>query len=293
MTTPRFTTPLPAFDPRSIPMIGVDTHLSGVPAQALTPQALRQRVDPARGPARQRVLAAQPVVHREGEVALAGAEVEHAHRALARGQRRTRVGMREHLDELVDLPPLACHRGHQAAAFVGHTERGEEGPGDVDEAVLLSDRIVMMTNGPSARIGEVLDVPIARPRDRIALLLDPGSPWLELATLAGYGLDTPDEAKTVPGGGVIGGIGFVAGIRCVVAASDSGIDAGAMQAGGLEKALRIQEVALENRLPYVQLVESAGANLLKYRVEGFVRGGSLFRNLARMSAAGLPVVERR
>jgi geranyl-CoA carboxylase beta subunit len=128
------------------------------------------------------------------------------------------------------------------------------------------------------------------PRDRIALLLDPGSPWLEIATLAGYGLDTPDESKTVPGGGVIGGIGFVAGIRCMVAASDSGIDAGAMQAGGLEKALRIQELALENRLPYVQLVESAGANLLKYRVEGFVRGGSLFRNLARMSAAGLPVV---
>jgi geranyl-CoA carboxylase beta subunit len=128
------------------------------------------------------------------------------------------------------------------------------------------------------------------PRERIALLLDPGSPWLELATLAGYGLDTPDEHKTVPGGGVIGGIGFVSGIRCMVVASDSGIDAGAMQAGGLEKALRIQELALENRLPYVQLVESAGANLLKYRVEGFVRGGGLFRNLARMSAAGLPVV---
>jgi len=77
------------------------------------------------------------------------------------------------------------------------------------------------------------------PRDRIALLLDPGSPWLEIATLAGYGLDTPDESKTVPGGGVIGGIGFVSGIRCMIAASDSGIDAGAMQAGGLEKALRI------------------------------------------------------
>ena len=128
------------------------------------------------------------------------------------------------------------------------------------------------------------------PRERIALLLDPGAPWLELCTLAGYGLDTPDPDKTVPGGGVIGGIGFVSGIRCMVVASDSGIDAGAMQAGGLDKALRIQELALENRLPYVQLVESAGANLLKYRVEGFVRGGGLFRNLARMSAAGTPVV---
>ena len=128
------------------------------------------------------------------------------------------------------------------------------------------------------------------PRERLALLLDPGAPWLELCTLAGYGLDTPDPDKTVPGGGVIGGIGFVSGIRCLVSASDSGIDAGAMQAGGLDKALRLQELVLENKLPYVQLVESAGANLLKYRVEGFVRGGGLFRNLARMSAAGLPVL---
>ena len=128
------------------------------------------------------------------------------------------------------------------------------------------------------------------PRERLALLLDPGAPWLELCTLAGYGLDNHDQEHTVPGGGVIGGIGFVAGIRCMVVASDSGIDAGAMQAMGLDKALRIQALALENKLPYVQLVESAGANLLKYRVEGFIRGGGLFRNLARMSAAGLPVV---
>ena len=128
------------------------------------------------------------------------------------------------------------------------------------------------------------------PRERLALLLDPGAPWLELCTLAGYGMDTPDPEHTVPGGGVIGGIGWVAGIRCMVSASDSGIDAGAMQAMGLDKALRIQELALENKLPYVQLVESAGANLLKYRVEGFIKGGGLFRNLARMSARGLPVV---
>jgi geranyl-CoA carboxylase beta subunit len=89
---------------------------------------------------------------------------------------------------------------------------------------------------------------------------------------------------------VICGIGFVSGVRCMVLASDSGIDAGALQPMGLDKLLRAQEIALENKLPYVQLVESAGANLLAYRVEDFVRGGSSFRNLARMSAAGLPVV---
>ena len=128
------------------------------------------------------------------------------------------------------------------------------------------------------------------PRERIALLLDPGTPFLELCTLAGYGMDTPDPEKSVPGGGVVAGIGYVSGIRCMVSASDSGIDAGALQPMGLDKALRIQELVLENKLPFVQLVESAGANLLAYRVEDFVRGGSTFRNLARMSAAGLPVV---
>jgi geranyl-CoA carboxylase beta subunit len=128
------------------------------------------------------------------------------------------------------------------------------------------------------------------PRDRVALLLDPGTPFLELATLSGYGMDTPDPERSVPGSGIIAGIGFVSGVRCMVLASDSGIDAGALQPMGLDKLLRVQELTLENKLPYVQLVESAGANLMAYRVEDFIRGGSTFRNLARMSAAGLPVV---
>ncbi|RZJ07533.1 MAG: acyl-CoA carboxylase subunit beta, partial [Haliea sp.] len=70
----------------------------------------------------------------------------------------------------------------------------------------------------------------------------------------------------------------------------SGIEAGAIQPMGLDKILRVQEIALQNKLPFVHLVESAGANLMKYRVEGFVHGGALFRNLARLSAAGIPVI---
>ncbi|MDF3833486.1 carboxyl transferase domain-containing protein [Cupriavidus basilensis] len=128
------------------------------------------------------------------------------------------------------------------------------------------------------------------PRERLALLLDPGAPFIELSSLAGLGLDNPDLDKSVPGGGLIAGIGFVSGIRCMISASDSGINAGALQPKGLDKQLRVQEIALENKLPYVQLVESAGANLMTYKVEDFVRGGNLFRNLARLSAAGLPVV---
>ena len=128
------------------------------------------------------------------------------------------------------------------------------------------------------------------PRERLSLLLDPGAPFLEVAALAGLGLDTQDLSKSVPGAGVIAGIGFVSGVRCMLLASDSGIDAGALQPMGLDKQLRVQEIALENKLPYVQLVESAGANLMAYRVEDFIRGGTLFRNIARLSAAGLPVV---
>jgi geranyl-CoA carboxylase beta subunit len=128
------------------------------------------------------------------------------------------------------------------------------------------------------------------PRERIALLLDAGAPFLPLCSLAGFLQDTGETEKSVPGGGILAGIGFVSGVRCMVVASDSGIEAGAIQPRGLEKILRVQEMALENRLPFVHLVESAGANLTKYKVEGFVTGGALFRNLARLSAAGLPVI---
>jgi geranyl-CoA carboxylase beta subunit len=128
------------------------------------------------------------------------------------------------------------------------------------------------------------------PRERIALLLDPGTPYLPLASLAGWLQDSPDPDKSVAGGGIVAGIGIVSGVRCMIVASDSGIDAGAIQAMGLDKMLRVQDIALENRLPFLHLVESAGANLMRYRVEGFVHGGALFRNLARLSAAGIPVI---
>jgi geranyl-CoA carboxylase beta subunit len=128
------------------------------------------------------------------------------------------------------------------------------------------------------------------PRERVALLLDPGAPYLPLCSLAGYMQDTREAEQSVPGGGIIAGIGFVSGVRCMIVASDSGIEAGAIQPMGLDKILRVQELALENKLPFIHLVESAGANLMRYRVEGFVQGGALFRNLARLSAAGIPVI---
>src|ERR1700750_1152902 len=62
------------------------------------------------------------------------------------------------------------------------------------------------------------------PRERVALVLDPGSPFIELSPLAGSLFDVPDADTSVPGGGVVAGIGFVSGVRCMVSANDSGID---------------------------------------------------------------------
>src|SRR4051794_2856326 len=73
------------------------------------------------------------------------------------------------------------------------------------------------------------------PRERLSLLLDPGTPFLEISSLAGLGLDNADLEKSVAGGGVIAGIGWVSGVRVMVNASDSGIDAGALQPMGIPK----------------------------------------------------------
>lgn len=128
------------------------------------------------------------------------------------------------------------------------------------------------------------------PRERVARLLDPGSPFLELSTLAGWLQDNPDPEKSIPGGGMVVGIGRVSRTFVMVVADDSGIDAGALQPQGIEKFQRAQAIALQNKLPFVHLIESAGANLLTYKVEQFILGGGNFYGLARLSAAGIPVL---
>jgi geranyl-CoA carboxylase beta subunit len=127
------------------------------------------------------------------------------------------------------------------------------------------------------------------PRERVNLLLDRGQPFLELSSLCGLGMHEDDGAENVYGGGNIAGIGFISGARCMITASDSGIKGGAAHPMGVEKSIRAQEIALANKLPLVQLVESAGANLF-LQAEMFVRGGATFANMARLSAAGIPVV---
>ncbi|MBL8361751.1 MAG: acyl-CoA carboxylase subunit beta [Rubrivivax sp.] len=127
------------------------------------------------------------------------------------------------------------------------------------------------------------------PRERVARLIDRGSEFLELSPLAGLGMHDDDGKKSVLGGGSIVGIGVVCGKRVLVSASDSAIKGGTVAPMGLKKALRAQELARENKLPLVALVESGGANLL-YQAEIFVDGGRTFANQARLSAAGIPQI---
>ncbi|MFN4102044.1 MAG: acyl-CoA carboxylase subunit beta [Pararhodobacter sp.] len=126
------------------------------------------------------------------------------------------------------------------------------------------------------------------PRDRLALLLDPGAPWLELCPLAGwkrYG----DTDGTGAGAGAIAGIGRIAGIFCAVVVDNFAVKGGTVTPDGLAKKLRLQEVARENRLPLVSLSQSGGANLA-YAHEVFIPGGRGFANQARLSALGIPQI---
>ncbi|PYY81612.1 acyl-CoA carboxylase subunit beta [Pseudomonas sp. TKO26] len=126
------------------------------------------------------------------------------------------------------------------------------------------------------------------PRERLNLLLDPGAPFLELASLAGYKLHD-DKDGSQAGGGLIAGIGYVCGVRMLVVANNSAIKGGTISPSGLKKSLRLQQIAMENKLPVVTLAESGGANL-NYAAEIFVEGARSFANQARMSAMGLPQI---
>ena len=128
------------------------------------------------------------------------------------------------------------------------------------------------------------------PRERLARLLDPGMPYLEIGNIAGYMLDTQDEEKSIPGSTIMAGIGFIAGVRTAIVVDDSGIKAGSLTTAGGYRLQRAQEIALKQKLPFVHLVESAGGDLMNYTVEGFVQGGTLFANLARLSKKGIPVL---
>jgi len=120
-------------------------------------------------------------------------------------------------------------------------------------------------------------------RERVELLLDRDSPFLELSTLAAWGSDKP------LGGNVVTGIGVINGVECAVLANDPTSQAGVFNRFTMAKSLRIMDIAMENRLPLINLVESGGADLTD-QADVFLVGGKWFRNLTRLSKSGIPTV---
>jgi acetyl-CoA carboxylase carboxyltransferase component len=121
------------------------------------------------------------------------------------------------------------------------------------------------------------------PRERIELLIDPGSAFLELSPLAGWGSDF-----TV-GASVVTGIGVVSGVECLITANDPTVKGGASNPWTVKKIFRASQIADENDLPTISLVESGGADLPTQK-EIFIPGGKLFRDITRASARKQPTI---
>src|ERR1700683_463861 len=120
-------------------------------------------------------------------------------------------------------------------------------------------------------------------RERIELLVDPDSPFLELSPLAAYGSAFQIGASTVAG------IGAGSGVECLIVANDPTVKGGTSNPWTLRKILRANQIAFQNRLPVISLVESGGADLPTQK-EIFIPGGQMFRDLTRLSAAGIPTI---
>jgi 3-methylcrotonyl-CoA carboxylase beta subunit/propionyl-CoA carboxylase len=133
-------------------------------------------------------------------------------------------------------------------------------------------------------------------RERLALLLDAGSPWLELSPLAAWEMypeeGAPERWKWLPAAGLVTGIGMVSGRECMIVANDATVKGGTYHPVTIRKHLRAQEIAMENRLPCIYLVDSGGV-FLPMQAEIFPdrdHFGRIFYNQARLSAMNIPQI---
>jgi acetyl-CoA carboxylase carboxyltransferase component len=123
------------------------------------------------------------------------------------------------------------------------------------------------------------------PRERVELLLDRDAHFLEIAALAGHGIGAGVKA----GASMIGGVGVVSGVECLISCTEATVKGGALNEYSVMKSRRLAEISEENRLPAIHLIESAGADLPN-QSRIFVPGGQAFRDITRASKAGIPSV---
>ncbi|MDE3794759.1 methylcrotonoyl-CoA carboxylase [Sinorhizobium meliloti] len=178
---------------------------------------------------------------------------------------------------------LRSHISPSSEEFKANRAAMTEAIATIEDAV----RLAAAGGGETARERHVSRGKLL-PRDRLATLIDPGTPFLEVGATAAYGMYNDDA----PGAGLITGIGRISGRECMIVCNDPTVKGGTYYPLTVKKHLRAQEIAAENRLPCVYLVDSGGANLPN-QDEVFPdrdHFGRIFYNQANMSAAGIPQI---
>ena len=181
------------------------------------------------------------------------------------------------------MPVLSSQLNPRSEAFKASALQTRQLVGELNAKLA----IIAEGGGATARARHVARGKLP-PRERVEMLLDPDTPFLELGALAG--LDLYDNAA--PGGGLITGIGRVSGVECLIVCNDATVKGGTYYPITVKKHLRAQEIARENRLPCIYLVDSGGANLPQQDDvfpdrEHF---GRIFYNQANLSAQGIPQI---
>ena len=185
------------------------------------------------------------------------------------------------------MPVLTTQLNPRSAEFLANTEAMQRVVSDLRQTI---DTIEL--GGPEAARQKHIARGKLLPRERVNTLIDPGSPFLELSQLAAYGMYGGENSFEVPAASMITGIGRVNGVECVIVANDATVKGGTYYPMTVKKHLRAQEIAGENRLPCIYLVDSGGA-FLPLQDEVFPdreHFGRIFYNQATLSAAGVPQI---
>ena len=176
------------------------------------------------------------------------------------------------------MPPIASRLNPRSDEYAANREAMIVALAEIDEA-----QRQVLAGGGEKYVARHRERGKLLARERVELLIDPGSALLELSPLAGWGTEPP------LGGGLVTAIGVVEGTECLIMANDPTIRGGSQSPVSVQKALRGYEIARINRLPLINLTESGGADL-PFQSQIFVPGGASFKEISRLSKEGVPTI---